>query len=122
MKKLISVSLLTTILFNVTACGTILYPERKGQKGGRLDASIVVLDGIGLLLFLIPGVIAYAVDFNNGTIYVPGTDRSSLDIDKMKAIKVGKEGLTEAEAAKIVSQNTGVEFDYTKASVSKAKM
>jgi hypothetical protein len=29
------------------------------------------LDGIGLLLFFIPGVIAFAVDFATGAIYLP---------------------------------------------------
>lgn len=57
----------------LAACGTILYPERKGQKDGRIDPAVAILDGLGLLLFLIPGVIAFAVDFSNGTIYLPGT-------------------------------------------------
>ena len=52
-------------------CGTILHPERRGQPAGRLDWGIVALDALGLLLFFIPGVIAFAVDFNNGTIYLP---------------------------------------------------
>ena len=52
-------------------CGTIFYPERKGQPAGRLDMKVVALDALGLLFFFIPGVIAFAVDFNNGTIYLP---------------------------------------------------
>lgn len=52
-------------------CGTILHPERRGQPAGRLDWGIVALDALGLLLFFIPGVIAFAVDFSNGTIYLP---------------------------------------------------
>jgi hypothetical protein len=52
-------------------CGTLLYPERRGQPAGRLDWGVVLLNGIGLLLFFIPGVIAFAVDFSNGTIYLP---------------------------------------------------
>ena len=61
------------LTLHLTACGTILHPERKGQRDGRLDAGVVVLDAIGLLFFIIPGVIAFAVDFSNGTIYLPGT-------------------------------------------------
>ena len=53
-------------------CGTLLHPERKGQGPGRLDPSIVILDGIGLFFFLIPGLIAFAIDISNGTIYLPG--------------------------------------------------
>ncbi|HUQ67998.1 MAG TPA: hypothetical protein VM165_00655 [Planctomycetaceae bacterium] len=52
-------------------CGTILHPERRGQPAGPLDWSIVALDAVGLLFFFVPGVIAFAVDFNNGTIYLP---------------------------------------------------
>lgn len=57
-------------------CGTILHPERKGQPAGDLDWGIVVLDGIGLLMFLVPGVIAFAVDFNNGSIYLPANEKA----------------------------------------------
>jgi len=59
------------IVWGVPGCGTILYPERKGQPAGRLDMKVVALDTLGLLFFFIPGVIAFAVDFNNGTIYLP---------------------------------------------------
>jgi len=64
--------LLTITLFcNLAACGTILYPERNGQHAGSIDPLVAVLDGAGLLFFLIPGVIAFAVDFNNHSIYLP---------------------------------------------------
>lgn len=52
-------------------CGTVLHPERRGQAAGPLDWKIVALDAVGLLFFFVPGVIAFAVDFNNGTIYLP---------------------------------------------------
>lgn len=52
-------------------CGTILYPERRGQPHGRLDWGVVALDGLGLVLFFLPGVIAFAVDFATGAIYLP---------------------------------------------------
>lgn len=58
-----------------SGCGTIMHPERKGQPAGDLDWSIVLLDGVGLLLFFIPGIIAFAVDFNNGTIYLPADEK-----------------------------------------------
>ncbi len=76
-----SAALLATSL---TGCGTLLYPERKGQgRGGRLDPSILILDGIGLLLFLIPGIIAFAVDFGNDTIYLPRGHADASDVIKM---------------------------------------
>lgn len=61
----------------VPGCGTIFHPERKGQLAGPLDWEIVALDAIGLLFFFIPGVIAFAVDFNNGSIYLPAERRAT---------------------------------------------
>lgn len=61
-----------TLSLVLSGCGTIMHPERKGQVGGRIDPGVAVLDGIGLLFFFVPGVIAFAVDFSNGTIYLPG--------------------------------------------------
>ena len=52
-------------------CGLLIYPERRGQPKGRLDWGVVVLDGLGLLLFFVPGVVAFIVDFATGTIYLP---------------------------------------------------
>jgi hypothetical protein len=56
----------------LTSCGALIHPERVGQpRTGRLDVSVVVLDGLGLLLFLVPGLIAFIVDFATGAIYLP---------------------------------------------------
>ena len=75
----------TLLAASLSGCGTLLYPERKGQgSGGRLDPSIVILDGIGLLLFLIPGIIAFAVDFGNDTIYLPSRRADADDVIKVR--------------------------------------
>lgn len=55
----------------LVGCGAILYPERSGQPKGRIDPAVAILDGIGVLLFIIPGLVAFAVDFHQGTIYLP---------------------------------------------------
>jgi len=65
------VMLVVLATLNLSACGTILYPERKGTVSGTIDPAIAILDGLGLFLFIVPGVIAFAVDFTNGTIYLP---------------------------------------------------
>jgi len=52
-------------------CGLILHPERQGSRGQKLDAMIVVLDGLLCLLFVVPGIIAFAVDVGTGCIYWP---------------------------------------------------
>ena len=111
MKKFVSKICILAILTNFAACGTILHPERKGQTGAgqQLDVSIVLLDGIGLIFFLVPGVIAYAVDFTNGTIYLPGRGyrKSSIeDFNKenMVAVNVGKENLNSKKINEVIHQ------------------
>jgi len=66
------------LLIQTTACGTIIYPERRGQAAGRIDADMAILDGVGLFFFLIPGVIAFAVDFSTGAIYLPAGRNSRV--------------------------------------------
>jgi hypothetical protein len=86
-----------------------MYPERKGQKDGRIDAGVAILDGIGLLFFIIPGVIAYAVDFSNGTIYLPNTARGSLDPKDIKQVKFDPKHYTNATIENIIKEETGYE-------------
>lgn len=95
------------LVLQFSGCGTILYPERKGQRAGRIDAGVALLDGIGLLFFLIPGVIAFAVDFNNGTIYLPGTSAGALDLNDIKHVKFGEKPRSLASVEKIIGEQTG---------------
>lgn len=78
--RLAAGALIVCILFLTVSCGTLLHPERRGQPAGRIDPAIVLLDGLGLLLFFIPGVIAFAVDFSNGTIYIPPEECRHADV------------------------------------------
>ena len=100
----------------LASCGFLLYPERRGQTHGRIDPAIAVLDGVGLLLFVIPGIIAFAVDFATGTIYLPGSKRASttpLDKDDMLVFQVDRGELNSQKIEGIVSDHTGypVKFD-----------
>lgn len=85
-KKVISMSLVAILMFELTACGTIFYPERKGQRGGHIDPVVAVADAIGLLFYFIPGVIAFAVDFSTGAIYQSHGRHSSLTPDELKSV------------------------------------
>lgn len=111
------------LIVQFTGCGTILYPERKGQKSGRIDAGVAVLDGIGLLLFIVPGVIAFAVDFNNGTIYLPGTRTSALHRNGIKQIKFDPARTSRTNIERIVQEQTGtaVIFDQPDMRITKLK-
>ena len=67
MKKFL-VLIVAVLFFGVSSCGTIIK-NGKGGKTDNLDVSIVLLDAVGLLFFIVPGLIAYIVDFGNKTIY-----------------------------------------------------
>src|SRR5438132_11593059 len=71
LQKVFKVAITSVLVFQLAGCGTLFYPERRGQVPGRLDAGIVILDAIGLLFFIIPGAIAFAIDFGDGCIYLP---------------------------------------------------
>ncbi|MFA5117415.1 MAG: hypothetical protein WC695_01025 [Candidatus Omnitrophota bacterium] len=95
------------LIIQLAGCGTLMYPERRGQKAGRIDAGVAVLDGIGLLFFIIPGIIAYAVDFSNGTIYLPGTAHSFLGPKDLKQVKFDPKHCTNATIESIIKEETG---------------
>jgi hypothetical protein len=72
MKRRIALLLTIALAFESVSCGTLIHPERRGQPHtALLDPSIVVLDGLGVLVFLVPGVVAFIVDFATGAIYLP---------------------------------------------------
>jgi hypothetical protein len=84
--RLIGGALVVSLLAQLTACGSIFYPERRGQiqGSGRMDPAIVVLDAIGLLFYILPGVIAFGVDFATGAIYLPEGKHAQIDTEKLQ--------------------------------------
>ena len=94
-----------TLVFSLTAlvgCGTVFHPERKGQQSGRIDPVVAIANGVGLLFFIVPGVVAYAVDFSNGTIYLP-SGHTSAGVDAMRL----EEGMDVASLERLLSEKTG---------------
>lgn len=74
LRRFTLVTLALTYGLSTVGCGYVFHPERRNQQvhSGQLDVSIVLLDAIGCLFFIIPGVIAFAVDISSNTIYLPG--------------------------------------------------
>jgi hypothetical protein len=68
-KQVLSLVLCAALGAQVAGCGTILYPERRGTHGRHIDAGVAVMDGLWCLVFIVPGVVAFIVDFGNGAIY-----------------------------------------------------
>ncbi|MEX1220506.1 MAG: hypothetical protein WEA82_00165 [Idiomarina sp.] len=109
------------LIGHLSACGTLLYPERKGQVSGRIDTGVAALNGIGLLFFLVPGVIAFAVDFNNGTIYLPNTGNVEGEDDGMRVVK-SDEPLDMHQVRRLVAAETGQDVDLDSAETRNMRM
>lgn len=80
--RVVMCALISSLVLQLAGCGTVFYPERRGQKSGELDVKIVVADAIGLLFFIIPGVAAFVIDFATGAIYLPGGRRNIVNVDQ----------------------------------------
>ena len=108
-RRWVSSLVLASLLAQLAGCGTIFWPERMGQPPGRLDPKVVALDAVGLLLFFIPGVIAFAVDFNNGTIYLPPESYGNTETSKhgWTPVRSSSKSPTSEEIERIVRQRTG---------------
>lgn len=84
-KRLLSLAVGLALTTQLAACGTVFYPERRGQISGQIDPGVAILNGMGLLFYVVPGLIAFAVDFTTGAIYLPD-DRYSLTPEQMRQI------------------------------------
>jgi hypothetical protein len=69
--RLIAGVLAATLLSQLAACGTLFYPDRRGQIEGKIDPAVAAMDAIGILFYVLPGLIAFAIDFTTGAIYLP---------------------------------------------------
>lgn len=114
--KAAALSLSLALVLQTTACGFILHPERKGQTGGQIDPAIAILDGIGLLLFIIPGAIAFGVDFYHGTIYLPNGSSAQLNDEQLERISRNDE-LDVEELERIMQDELGMALDLQASNV-----
>lgn len=102
----------------LSSCGTLIYPDRVNQKQrGKIDPTIVILDGIGLFLFLVPGLVAFAVDFATGAIYFPAGqghgDEERTIFDDLSVIH-SEESLKQHDIERIVSTHAGTYIDLNR--------
>ena len=96
----------------LAGCGMIIHPERRNQPpGGSIDWSIFALDAVGLLLFFIPGVIAFAVDFSTGAIYLPPVQYGAMGRpaknQSLLTVNVPQKDLTPRRLEQVASQHAG---------------
>jgi hypothetical protein len=115
-KKTASAMLCAVLFIQLASCGTLLYPDRRGQKTGQIDVAIVLMDAIGLFFFIIPGVVAFAVDLDTGAIYLPSSGRYSrtgarahnaMEREAFHMVRVNSAELDPAALTRIIAEQTG---------------
>lgn len=102
-------------LFAQTSCGYILHPERRNQSvvGKEVDYKIVALDAAGLLLFIVPGVIAFAVDVTTGALYHEGDARYKKMVEQIyegeveAKTEIIKGPISQEKITEIIKEKTG---------------
>lgn len=82
--RLIGGALVAALLTQLTACGTVFYPDRRGQIDGKIDPGILALDIVGLVFYVIPGLIALGVDFATGAIYYSEGEMAQVAPEKLR--------------------------------------
>ena len=100
--RLLCAALGTTLLAQLSACGTLFYPDRRGQIEGKIDPAIVAADAVGLLFYIIPGLIAFGIDFATGAIYLPN-NQYSLAPEKLQDA-IGADGRVDNLKLKAILQ------------------
>ena len=118
LKPLASLLLATTIVTQLSACGTVFYPERRGQISGEIDSGVAILNGIGLLFYVIPGVIAFAVDFATGAIYLPDA-RYTLEPSRLEPAIDADGKVDKAKLQAIIRQELNLDLPVEQAEESR---
>lgn len=114
LKALASILLSTTLVTQLTACGTVFYPERRGQISGEIDPGVAILNGIGLLFYVVPGLIAFAVDFTTGAIYFPD-ERYTLTPERLNQAVDAKGEVDPLKLKAILQQDLSVDLPLEQA-------
>ena len=120
LKPLAAIVLCGSLITQRSACGSIFYPERRGQISGQIDPGVAILNGIGLLIYIIPGLIAFGVDFATGAIYLPNGKYSVAPETLQQA--VDEDGQVDtAMLQQILKQQLGQDLPLAEATQIKAE-
>lgn len=110
-KLMVATTFSALLIFELAGCGTIIYPERRGQTGGKIDPAVVIMDGIGLLFWVIPGLVAFAVDFATGAIYT-SSGRYSVAPEALKPAIDENGRIDTVQLQEIIKQQTGQNIPF----------
>ncbi|MEO9274914.1 hypothetical protein ABFY09_08615 [Marinomonas sp. 5E14-1] len=105
LKRSLVVALIST---QITACGTLLYPERRGQTTGQIDVGVAALNAVGLLFFFVPGVVAFGVDFITGAIYLPSGGVAKLTQDELEVVRKNSNEIDIDKLKNVIAQRMDI--------------
>ncbi len=94
--RLIGGVVVATLLTQLTACGSIFFP-------GKIDPLVAGLDAIGILFYVIPGLIAFGIDFATGAIYLPNGTTAQIAPDKLHE-SIGADGRVDNQKLQAIIQ------------------
>ena len=96
-----------SLVTQLTACGTLFFPDRRGQIEGKIDPVVAGLNAVGILFYVIPGLIAFGIDFATGAIYLPEGQTAQIDPQQLKQL-IGEDGKVDQYALKtLIETSTG---------------
>ncbi|WP_137818290.1 polyribonucleotide nucleotidyltransferase [Pseudomonas sp. 2FG] len=105
--RLIGGVLAVTLLTQLSACGTLFFPDRRGQIEGKIDPVVAGLNAIGILFYVIPGLIAFGIDFATGAIYLPEGQNAQVDPQQLQET-IGADGkIDNAQLKALIERETG---------------
>lgn len=105
--RLIGGAVAAALLTQLTACGTLFFPDRRGQIEGKIDPVVAALNAVGILFYVIPGLIAFGVDFATGAIYLPDNETAQVNPALLKDA-IGTDGkIDNARLKAIIERETG---------------
>ena len=96
-----------SLVTQLTACGTLFFPDRRGQIEGRIDPVVAGLNAIGILFYVIPGLIAFGIDFASGAIYLPGGLTSQVDPQDLQNVVDADGKIDTAKLKALIEMQTG---------------
>lgn len=99
--------LAAALLTQLTACGTLFFPDRRGQIEGRIDPVVAGLNAIGILFYVLPGLIAFGIDFATGAIYLPDGQTAQVDPQDLKQVVDADGNVDPAKLKALIEVQTG---------------
>jgi len=106
-QRVIGGLLVATLTAQLSACGTLFYPDRRGQIEGRIDPAVAALNAVGVLFYVLPGLIAFAIDFATGAIYLPGGLNAQLDPQDLRDLADVEGRIDPLKLKALILQQTG---------------